>query len=204
VSMRRAAAAACLVSMLSVPFAGVADARLIPPPPNAPVVTAGAPCTASEAGEVGKTSPGPARLSAQLCVKAPGDPTLRWRALDSSSHRLVGAVDRLYRAFFSREADGEGFAYWINVRVDGVPLAAISEIFAASHEFRFSGQSRPLQVIFVGEFVEAVYDRVLGRQPGTEEFDYWFDLVNRLVITRAQMLLFVSQFPEFRARTGTV
>ena len=114
--LRLVAAAICCASVLGVGFPGVADARPIAPPPDAPVVTAGTPCTPLEAGDVGTTGTGPVATSWLVCIKAPGDPTLRWRPLDSSTHRLVGAIDRLYSAYFDRPLDAEGFTHWINRR----------------------------------------------------------------------------------------
>jgi hypothetical protein len=192
-----------LLVVLSIAMpAGPAGAR--PVPGGARVVTEEAPCAASEAGDVAKTSPGLARLSGMVCVKAPGDPVLRWRALDSSTHRLVGAVDRLYQAYFRRLPDGSEFAYWINLRVDGMPLAAISENFAAGSEFRFSFRTRTLNAIFNGAFVDAVYDRVLQRPPDPDGKTHWLDLLNRAEITRPQLMAVFAQSPEFRARTGTI
>jgi hypothetical protein len=148
----------------------------------------------SEAGDVGRTATG----RAVVCVKAPGDFRLVWRVLDSSTHRLVGAVDRLYSAYFLREADGMGFAYWIGLRIDGVPLGAISDNFAASEEFR----ARYGRLDDEG-FVHRVYANVLGRAPDPGGAAHWTDLLERGVITRGQLMVGFSQSTEFRTRTGT-
>lgn len=188
----RAGVAAATVLVLLV--GTTAEARVIDPPPGARVVTAGALCAQDEAGDVGRTAAG----LAMVCVKAPGDSRLRWRALDSSSHRLVGSVDRLYSAYFLREADGAGFAYWIGLRIDGVPLGAISENFAVSEEFL----ARYGRLTHEG-FVHLVYENVLERAPDPGGLSYWIDLLDRSVIGRGQLMVGFSESPEYRARTGT-
>jgi hypothetical protein len=177
--------------------AGIAEARPIEPSPGARVVTPGAACTGPEAGDVGKTGSG----QGMLCVKAPGDPTLRWRPLDSSTHRLVGALERLYLAYGGpgREPDGAGFAYWIGLRVDGVPLVVISEHFAWSMEFYFFvGGGDP------GSFIHAVFGRTMGRPPEIPEWGFWMYALNSGAITRGGMMALFTQSPEFRAATGTI
>jgi hypothetical protein len=192
-----AAVAVCsLVAGLGPP----AGARPIEPPPNARVVIGGAPCSPEEAGDVAKTSPGLTRLSAVFCGKAPGDPTHRWRPLDSSTHPLVGAIDRLYQAFYNRVPDGGGFAYWLNLRVDGAPLAAIAESFFAGVELP---HRRRLAGLFTVDFVEHVYAQAFGRQPEPEALAYWLRLLDGGVITRAGMVLRVAESTEFRAKTHT-
>lgn len=172
---------------------GVANARPIPPPPGAPVVTPGAFC--SGGGRVGVTVTG----LAMGCITTATDSRFRWRNLDSSLYPTVGSVDRLYSAYFLREADGGGFAYWFEQYGRGVPLGGISENFALSAEF----QGR-YGALTSGDFVKLVYRNVLGREPEPTGYDYWAPLVESRRITRGQMLVGFSESPEYKARTGTV
>jgi hypothetical protein len=188
---------------------GVADARPIGPPPGAPIVTEGAPCGPSEAGDVAQADAGTAGVGV-FCAKAPGDPTLRWRPLDSSTHRLAGAIDRLYLAYFDRPIDPEGFAHWIDLRVDGVPLETISESFAGSDEFadRALGQD-DFHDIGIELFILWAYRVVLDREADTAGYVHWHAVLKDAVLLpysrmAGRMVALLSQSAEFRARTGTV
>jgi hypothetical protein len=196
--------------MIGVLSSSVAEARPIDPPQNAPVVIAEAPCATSEAGIVGRTDTSPAAVSGVLCAKAPGDPTLRWRPLDSSTHRLVGAIDRLYFAYFDRPIDPQGFAHWINLRVDGVPLVTISESFAASDEFAPRALDQDdFHDIGVELYILWAYELVLDREADNAGYTYWYGLLKdaplipRPVIA-GRLIAHLSQSPEFRAKTGTI
>jgi hypothetical protein len=216
VELRRLTAVIVFTSVLSVPLAGVAEARPIAPPSNAPVVTAGAPCTPAEAGDVGRTSAGPG-APGLFCAKAPGDPTLRWRPLDSSTHRLVGSIDRLYRAYFGRPGDSEGLAAWLNLRVDGMPLLTISDSFYASAEFsRDALDPNDFHDEGVEPYIIQAYELVLHRREDREGYTYWFDLLrddyfgqpsfvpSQNVLHPGLMIALLSQSAEFRAKTGTI
>ena len=77
-------------------------------------------------------------------------------------------VTRLYRAYFLRAPDQGGLAYWTNQRAAGLPLAAVSDAFAASEEFALQyGQTSN------GQFVELVYNNVLGRPSDPGGLAYW-------------------------------
>jgi hypothetical protein len=205
----RLGTAICCAAVLGVSATGVADAGPIAPPPSAPVVVTGAPCTAPQAGDVGRTSAGPGAPGV-FCAKAPGDPTLRWRPLDSSTHRLVGAIDRLSLAYFDRPIDPEGLAYWIDLRVDGVPLVTISEAFAASKEFAPRAlEQDDFHDIGIELYIFWAYELVLGRQEDTAGFVYWKGLLKDGTIydipaTSGLLIAHLSQSPEFREKTGTV
>jgi hypothetical protein len=209
------AAMGCALLVAGLCSTGVADAAPIAPPPNAPVVTAGARCTAPEAGDVGATGSG-SGASGLFCAKAPGDPVLRWRPLDPATHRLVGAIDRLYRAYFDRPIDSEGLAHWINQRVDGVPLVTISDSFYRSAEF--SPQALDPSDFHdegVEPYIIQAYELVLHRSEDREGYTYWFLLLrddyfgtprflpDQNVRHPGLMIALLSQSAEFRAETGT-
>ncbi len=102
---------------------------------------------------------------------------------------------RLYWAFFIREPDAGGALYWIAQRNACAPLAAIADVFAASHEFELRyGQ------LDDRAFVEQIYRNVLGRRGDTGGLTYWTELLTQQVLTRGGLVLNVSLSTEFQSR----
>lgn len=111
---------------------------------------------------------------------------------------ITDAIDRLYSAYFERTPDSPGFEYWANRwSRAGTDLPAMSEYFAASPEFdaRYGSLSDP-------EFIELVYQNVLGRAPDADGFAYWANRLDRGLDRGLFMLLF-SESPEYTALSGT-
>jgi hypothetical protein len=108
----------------------------------------------------------------------------------------AGEVRRLYLAYFDREPDPTGAAYWESRRSSGMSVAAISAYFAQSGEFR----ARYGNVDDAG-FVTLVYRNVLGREPDANGHDYWRQ---RLAegMSRGSLMAHFSESPEFRSATG--
>ncbi|MBK5223919.1 MAG: VCBS repeat-containing protein [Acidimicrobiia bacterium] len=109
-----------------------------------------------------------------------------------------GAVERLYSAYFLREADADGFAYWMQMRARGTTLGAISSAFATSAEFR-----RTYGALDDRGFIDLVYRNVLERQPDADGYAYWTDLMARGVLGRAGLMLNFSESAEYRRATGS-
>ncbi len=103
----------------------------------------------------------------------------------------VGPVGRLYRAYFLRAPDETGLAYWTNT---GLPLAAVSEQFAASSEFR-----NRYGALDDRGFITTAYRNVLGRNPDPSGLNHWLALLRRGTSRGAVMLEF-SNSPEFIRR----
>lgn len=110
------------------------------------------------------------------------------------SHSVV----RLYRAYFGRDADAGGFAYWLGQYMSGTPLVSISDNFTRSQEFttRYGGLDDR-------SFVRLVYVNVLGREPEQAGWDYWTDALARRLIVRGGVMVQFSESPEFVSRTAT-
>ncbi len=111
---------------------------------------------------------------------------------------LDGQVGRLYFAFFGREPDAAGMAFWLGRRARGESIEAIANQFATSPEFQ----------ALVGEpddglFVDAVYDSVLGRPADADGRAFW---INQLATgtSRGELMIRFSETPEFVVRTNTV
>ncbi len=115
-----------------------------------------------------------------------------------SPEALADQVSRLYAAYLGRGPDAAGLAFWSQRRADGMSLRDVSAAFAASSEFIDTfGQ------LDDGEFVDLVYDRVLGRAPDAAGRAYW---VAELGATgdRGGVMAEFSESAEYVARTGTV
>jgi hypothetical protein len=106
-------------------------------------------------------------------------------------------ITRLYLAYFQREPEASGLAYWRSVANSGVGLAAISDVFAASAEFVDT-----YGALDDGQFVDQVYANVLGRAPDAGGMGYWTgQLANG--VTRGQVMLAFSESAEFIEFTNT-
>src|SRR5690606_15080133 len=106
-------------------------------------------------------------------------------------------IERLYLAFFLREADAAGLQQWVALRWFGIPLPLIAEHFAASPEFRnrYGSLSNPA-------FVDLVYSNVLHRSPDFAGKSDWTARLNAGA-TRGQVMVEFSDSAEFVTRTRT-
>ncbi len=111
---------------------------------------------------------------------------------------LDGQVARLYNAYFDRDPDSSGMAYWLGQRAAGTSLESMSQTFAASPEFaaKYGNLSN-------ADFVNLVYTEVIGRQADAEGFNYWLGLLNS-GMSRGTMMIGFSEAPEYINQTGTV
>jgi hypothetical protein len=174
-----------------------AEARPISPPSTVDTLaTVGSPCERNTSGAV-SWNQDDLHLGL-ICSPLPNDDRYLWRPLDSSVNPYVGSIDRLYGAYFDRAPDVAGFAYWVRqyLRSDHpVPLAVISDLFAASSEFR---------EVPSPDFVRWVYGTVLDREPDPGGYTYWTELLASRRSTPGQLMVFFSESAEHRAKTHTV
>src|SRR5690606_28309259 len=84
-----------------------------------------------------------------------------------------GALQRLYTAFFLRAPDAGGWAHWAKEIDSGRSMASIAGYFAGSPEFvaRYGTLNN-------ADFVELLYNGVLGRQAEPTGKAYWVDLLD--------------------------
>lgn len=114
--------------------------------------------------------------------------------LDAALASVIGpntagaSLDRLYEAYFLRQADTDGFNYWMDQFRAGATLAEIAEWFADSEEF----QTRYAGLDFA-VFLDQLYRDVLGREPDEAGKAYWMDLLNRGLLNRGTIVI---QFTE--------
>jgi len=110
-----------------------------------------------------------------------------------------GAIWRLYQAYFLRQPDAGGMAYWVDRYQTGTSLERISDHFAGSDEFT----QRYGQLGDDG-FVDLIYTNVMCRDRDAGGFAYWTDrLENESGFTRGRLMRFFSDSPEYRERTDT-
>jgi hypothetical protein len=105
------------------------------------------------------------------------------------------AVARLFRAFFLRDPDTGGLAYWIRRTYSGVPLRSVGSVFAGSAEFlhRYGALDDDA-------FVDLVYRNVLKRSPDSGGRAYWTRRLSAGV-TRGSMMAAFSESHEYRVTT---
>ncbi len=117
----------------------------------------------------------------------PSSPTAEFRiptaaqitaATTASENNLItvygeeGVADDLYRIYeaaFNRAADASGLGYWINQAQQGETLTKIAEHFVNSQEF----SSRYGDFVDDNQFVEALYQNILGRASDDAGQQYW-------------------------------
>ncbi|MFT7601123.1 MAG: hypothetical protein ACI8TP_004074 [Acidimicrobiales bacterium] len=115
---------------------------------------------------------------------------------DCGDSEQVAQVRRLYAAYFRRESDLSGLAFWVAELSDGASLANISRAFASSPEFvqRYGHLSQRA-------FVRLVYVNVLGREPDEAGYAYWISEMNNGV-NRGDIMIGFSESAEFQRATG--
>lgn len=117
------------------------------------------------------------------------------RATQSQQNSIL----RLYRAYFLRDPDRSGLAHWAGQYASGrMSLSAISDFFARSDEFRQRYGS-----LSDAEFVNLVYQNVLGRGPDNTGANHWTSVLRRGE-PRGQIMIGFSESIEFQRKTGTL
>ena len=102
-------------------------------------------------------------------------------------------IERLYQAYFLRQPDSEGLHYWTNQRVVGAPLTRVSAAFAGSEEFQSTYGS-----LSHGDFVDLVYNNVLGREPDDDGHSFWSGQLAQGVLNRGEVMIGFSESIEFK------
>jgi glucose/arabinose dehydrogenase len=113
----------------------------------------------------------------------------------SEFQNAFAPITRLYFAYLLRIPDYAGLLYWQNRFQAGITLRAISTAFAAAPEFQntYGGLTN-------SQFVDLVYQNVLGRAPDPAGRTYWLGQLNA-GLSRGDMVLQFSQSTEYQARS---
>ncbi len=117
----------------------------------------------------------------------------------AQSGALSDQLRRLYSAYFLRAPDGGGLSYWRGQRAQGMALAAVSAEFAQSDEFQ-----QRYGALDNEQFVDQVYQNVLGRPGDVGGRDFWLSLLNGNNIDRGALMVEFSESPEYIQQTATI
>lgn len=115
---------------------------------------------------------------------------------------LISAADlttltELYIAYFNRAPDALGLSFWATAfQKNGFSFDAIADLFFEQPETvaLYSGMSN-------SDFVTAVYNNVLGRDPELDGFNFWTGQLNAGNITESSFIL--DLLAGARAATGS-
>ncbi|WP_161864695.1 Ig-like domain-containing protein [Pseudomonas yangonensis] len=106
----------------------------------------------------------------------------------------AAAIIRLYHAILDRSPELCGYDYWLARANENVGQAQIGEAFLNSPEFM--AQHADLSN---SQFVDFIYQNVLGRAADAEGGAWWLDKIDTGVASRGGMLYGVSQSSEYKA-----
>jgi hypothetical protein len=122
-------------------------------------------------------------------------------ALAFDANGAAGQAYRLYAAAFDRVPDEYGLGFWIS-RLDlGVSLDTVANAFVASGEFKSLYGAAPSNADLVASF----YANVLHRTPDATGQAFWTGLLDRHVLSVADVLVQFSESPEnVAALTGVM
>jgi len=105
---------------------------------------------------------------------------------------------RIYKSAFDRTPDKEGLGYWIKELDSGLELHQVTNSFVISQEFKnMYGADLDNK-----EFINALYNNVLEREPDQVGLDYWINDMENNGMSRADVLASFSESAENIANTG--
>ena len=108
----------------------------------------------------------------------------------------AAAVVRLYNAALARGPDQNGLNFYIDDLENNGSLSSIAPNFLASPEF----QARFGTNLSDGQYIDQLYQNVLGRGSSAGERQFYLDAINQGA-SRSELLVFFSESPENQART---
>ncbi len=125
--------------------------------------------------------------------------------LELDKHDGIGLISaanlttltELYIAYFDRAPDALGLSFWATAfQINNFTFQEIADLFFTQPETvaLYSGVSD-------GDFVTAVYNNVLGRNPDQAGFDFWTDQLNRGGVSESTFIL--ELLAGARAATGS-
>ncbi len=102
---------------------------------------------------------------------------------------------RLYRAFFDRDPDAVGAAYWISQSRLGASPETLAWSFANSSEF--TGRYGQLND---AAFLTVMFENMLGRSPDPAGYRYWLDQMRSKGLGTHEVVRWVTANAEFSNR----
>lgn len=137
----------------------------------------------------------PAPAEASAC--SIGVPSTAYAA-DVQASARTARVWRLYQAYFLRQPDAGGLAYWLGLSEGGLSLQDMSYNFERSAEF-----ASAYGALDNTAFLNLVYNNVMCRPPDGAGLGYWLGLLNSGTLDRGELMVLFSESAEFTASTGT-
>ncbi len=104
---------------------------------------------------------------------------------------------RLYWAFFGRQPDPDGAAYWIGQLDACRSMTEIADQFATSDEFAARYGEFPVDAAGHAAFVDLAYQQVLNRPPDAIGGAYWRDLLMSDDLSRGAVMVQLAASTEF-------
>lgn len=99
---------------------------------------------------------------------------------------------RFYNALFGRDPDTPGLTYWVNDLVNGNSIQNAAQAFTESPEFaELYGPD-----VENREFIDLLYQNILGRGADQAGYDYWLDEIN-LTGNRGGMIVSFANSEEY-------
>ncbi len=109
----------------------------------------------------------------------------------------IGIVYRLYQSALDRVPDASGLQYWSQQLMSGAETEAqLAQNFTSSSEFQSKYGS-----LSNGDYVNALYNNVLGRSADSSGYAYWTNALGN-GMTRAQLLVAFNDSAEFEQNTN--
>ncbi len=147
-----------------------------------------------------------AAIAAVACVGLVGSPGASAEMVDDAEtvDEIVNSTDyseadadtlRLYRAFLNRDPDDLGSRYWLQQARNGSNPDDLAYGFAQSTEF-----IRSYGTLTNQEFLDVLYDNMLGRQPDQSGFDYWLGKMNSAELSQHGVVRWIVANDEFEQR----
>lgn len=123
---------------------------------------------------------------------------------DSTYAPLVGSatnarVWRLYQAYFLRQPEADGFAYWQTRVAQGTDYNWISSFFADSTEFKATYGN-----LTNSQFVDLLYPNILCRQKDAGGHAFWLAQLDSGAKSRGRLMLEFSNSTEYLGNTATI
>ena len=106
------------------------------------------------------------------------------RVMDLAPEKILELIE-LYIAYFNRAPDALGLSFWGGLYSSGWDIDSIANIFGISDE----AQVTYSLLMTNQEFVERIYDNVLGRLPDMEGLEFWVDVLNEGKVAKELMIL---------------
>lgn len=143
----------------------------------------------SDSLEIPQTETSPTKVSDALTLSD----ILRASDYKQREH---GEILRLYQAVFNRAPDPAGAKYWISEIYEGLgkSQAEIASFIATDDQAEF--RTAYADITTNEEFVERIYQNMLGRPAEPEGKAYWVGQMNN-GLSRANTVRFVALSPEF-------